>query len=336
MGNFVKNSLRYGLRSTRAIIKSSPTLRVLLKDLNNADAYSNLKQHEFMLADSVRVGAYHKAIARQIRPQDVVADLGTGTGILAIFAARQNARKVYAIDHSPFIEVAKQIACHNGTDSIMFVRSNSRSFEPDEPLDVIIHEQMGDMLLNENMVQNVLDLKQRALKATGCIIPGQFELYLEPVSIDPRRQLKVPRLWECNVHGVDFSCLKDSEILSPFRSPSYERWSLIAGSGNFLCDPEPVLSFNLNQMNTPDELPTVLEGSRRVVRSGSLDGVSLHFRAIFQDDIVIDTSPMCPPTHWGNPLFRTQSRMCAEGDTLYYRFDIADPANIDTWKLVID
>ncbi len=336
MGNFVKNSLRYGMRSAKAIIRSSPSLSALLDEVNDAYEFSNVWTHERMMADSVRVDAYHKAIARYIRSQDVVADLGTGTGILAIFAARQNARKVYAIDHSPFIEVAKKIACHNGADSIRFVRSNSRSFEPDEPLDVIIHEQMGSALFNENMLQNVLDLKQRALKATGRIMPGRFELYFEPASLDPRRQLKVPRLWECNVHGVDFSCLKDSESLSPFRRPSYDRWFLTVGSCNFLCDPEPLLSFDLNQMSSPDELPTVLEGSRRVVRSGSLDAICIHFRAIFHDDIVIDTSPVCPPTNWSNPFFRTQSRMCSEGDTLHYRFEIADAANINTWNLTID
>jgi len=28
--------------------------------------------------------------------------------------------------------------------------------------------------------------------------------------------------------------------------------------------------------------------------------------------------------------------MCSEGDTLHYRFEIADAANINTWNLTID
>jgi len=341
MGKLLESSLRFGLRGARSglrrartVAKSSPLIQSLLADLDNSDGFADLNEHELMVADSVRMDAYNAAIARQIRPEHVVADLGTGTGILAIFAARQNARKVYAIEHSPFIEVAKQVARHNGADNIRFVRSNSRSFAPDEPLDVIIHEQMGNALFCERMLENLLDLKRRALKPTGRIMPGQFELYLEPISLEPR--LKVPRIWEQNVCGVDFSCLRDNEILSPYRHRGYDCSHLDRGSHTFLCEPEPVLSFDLNQMSSSDELPSVLEGSRKVVHSGLLDGICLHFRAIFADDIAIDTSPLCPPTHWGNTLFRRQSRMVAEGDTLRYRFEIVDRNDVATWKLAID
>jgi protein arginine N-methyltransferase 1 len=341
MGNILESSLRLGvrgariwLRRARAAAKSSPLIRSLLADLDNSDEFADLSQHELMVADTVRMDAYSTAIARQIQPGHVVADLGTGTGILAILAARQNARKVYAIEHSPFIEVAKRVARHNGIDSIRFVQSNSRSFAPDELLDVIIHEQMGLSLFSERLLENLLDLKRRALKPTGRIMPGQFELYLEPISLKPR--LKVPRLWEQNIYGVDFSCLKEEEILSPYRRRGYDLWDLDGGFGNFLCDPEPVLSFDLNQMSSPDELPTVLEASRKVVCSGSLDGICLYFRAIFADDIAIDTSPLCAPTHWGNSVFRMQNRMVAEGDTLHCRFELADRNDINTWRLAID
>jgi protein arginine N-methyltransferase 1 len=341
MRSLLESSLRLGLRGARIGLnrasiaaKSSSLIRSLLADLDNSEGFADLSEHELMVADAVRMDAYNAAIARYIRPEHVVADLGTGTGILAIFAARQKARKVYAIEHSQFIEVAKQVARHNGMDGIRFVRSNSRSFAPDELLDVIIHEQMGNSLFCEKMLENILDLKRRALKPTGRILPGQFELFLEPISLDPR--LKVPRIWEQNICGVDFSCLEDQEVLSPFRHRGYDCADLDRGFRNFLCHPEPVLSLDLNQMISPVELPTVLKGSRKVVHSGSLDGICLHFRAIFSDDIAIDTSPLCPPTHWGNTLFRMQSRRVAEGDTLHYRFEITDRNDIDTWRLAID
>src|SRR5690606_12524273 len=130
--------------------------------------------------DDVRVDTYYAGIQRYVQPGDVVVDLGTGSGILSFFAARRGARRVYAIDHSAFIEVAEAIAKKNEIGNVEFVRVNSREFHAKEEADVIIHEQIGDDLFDENMVENLLDLKRRVLKENGKIVPGRFELFLEP------------------------------------------------------------------------------------------------------------------------------------------------------------
>ncbi len=117
---------------------------------------------------------------------------------MAILAARQGT-KVYAIDHSDFIHVAEQIAKHNGIDNIQFLKMNSREFTCPEKADYILHEQIGDDLFDENMIVNLLDLKQRALKDNGVIFPGRFELFLEPVAL--KNDYPVPFIWETPVHA---------------------------------------------------------------------------------------------------------------------------------------
>ena len=57
----------------------------------NGRQFANLHEQERMLADRPRMNFYHAAIARHIQPGDRVIDLGTGTGILAAFAARRGA-----------------------------------------------------------------------------------------------------------------------------------------------------------------------------------------------------------------------------------------------------
>ena len=125
----IQNFMRWGLRNARAVkakAMSSKSLSSLFYDFDNVGEFSNLFEHEKMLADSVRVDTYAAAISRHIKPGDVVIDLGTGTGILAILAARQGA-KVYAIDHSDFIHVAEQIAKQNGIDNIQFLKMDINS-----------------------------------------------------------------------------------------------------------------------------------------------------------------------------------------------------------------
>lgn len=63
-----------------------------------------------MIADRVRVSAYADALRRVITSDSVVIDLGTGTGIFALLACRFGARRVYAIEPSDAIQVAREIA----------------------------------------------------------------------------------------------------------------------------------------------------------------------------------------------------------------------------------
>ena len=320
------------MRRVRPWLRSTAVVRRALYDGHNAREFSNLYEHEKMLADPVRVDAYRAAIARHVRPGDVVVDVGAGTGILAMLAARQGAERVYAIDHSPFIEVARAAADANGIDTIVFDQVNSRSFTPPEKVDLVLHEQMGDSLFDENMVHNLLDLKRRVLREGGRILPGRFELYVEPVVMKDDR--RVPYLWENEIHGLDFGFAR-STTLDRYTSPGYRyRWILTDRSvAHFLTRPQPVLTFDLNDLEGEDELPSILEEARPVTQAGMLDGFCVYFRAVFDDETSLTTSPVEPPTSWGTRVFRTPRTAYDVGDKLRYRIDMTDLANPGAWTI---
>jgi protein arginine N-methyltransferase 1 len=97
-----------------------------------------------MIADRVRMNAYVQALRQAVKPNSVVLDIGTGTGIFALLACQFGARHVYAIEADDAIEVARQIAAANGyTDRIEFIQDVSTKLSLPEKADVIISDLRG-------------------------------------------------------------------------------------------------------------------------------------------------------------------------------------------------
>ena len=71
-------------------------------------------EHARMLHDERRTNDYLAALRAAVRPDDVVLDIGTGSGVLALAAARAGARCVYAIEASDIAEVAERVFAVNG------------------------------------------------------------------------------------------------------------------------------------------------------------------------------------------------------------------------------
>jgi len=322
------------LRHSKKFLKSNRVTRKLLDDVVNRDEFSSLSSHEEMIRDSARVDTYYEGIKRHIRPGDVVVDLGTGTGILAFFAREHGARKVYAIDHSDILHVAETLAAHNGITDVEFVQLHSKQFTAPEQLDVILHEQMGDDLFNEHMIDSILDLKRRLLKPAGKILPARFQLFFEPISLQPEQRL--PYLWEQQSHGIDFSVLKGMPGIENFQGANYgHRFVRPMMLDHLLCEPEPMLTFDLNTLGDINELPHVLTAERVVARAGSLDGICVYFRTLFDDDLSFSTSPLDPMTSWSNRVFRTETREYQVGDRISYRVEMPDLAFGDTWAVTM-
>lgn len=295
----------------------------------NEECFADLHEQERMLGDKHRMAFYHEAISRHIKPGDRVIDLGTGTGILAAFASRQGASKVYAIDHSSILNHAKQLAVENGIENVDFKEVHSMEFYLDKQVDVILHEQVGDFLFDEAMVPNVSDLRDRLLKPGGLILPSQFELFCEPMTLHD--DWRVPYIWELtDVHGFDFSSIKRSRPENP------EYYRLVSCDPgmvkHFLGEPSPMLEVDLHTI-TESTLPASVKFTRKVKRAGLIDGLVVFMKAKVDDDLVLSSSPLDldRASHWGFRILRLDKSHAEIGDELEVTLDVKDWTNPDTW-----
>jgi type I protein arginine methyltransferase len=111
--------------------------------------YSQLLHQGNMLQDYVRTGTYRQAFLSNAPDFQgkVVLDVGTGTGILAIFAAQAGARKVYAVEASQSAEIARLLVASNGyTDIIEVVKGKLEEINLPEQVDIIVSEPIGFLL----------------------------------------------------------------------------------------------------------------------------------------------------------------------------------------------
>ncbi len=119
-----------------------------------------------MLKDQVRTKSYRNAIInnKHLFKDKVVLDVGCGTGILSMFAAKAGAKRVYAVDASDIVHTATQIVKDNHLDAIVTViQGKIEEVVLPEKVDIIISEWMGYCLLYESMLNSVLVARDKWL-----------------------------------------------------------------------------------------------------------------------------------------------------------------------------
>jgi len=321
----IKKGLREWLRSSPTIMRH---YKRYLSQIGNRRYFSGLEVHEEMVADVVRNEAYHRAITKHVGPDDVVVDLGTGTGILAFFAASKSPRRVYAIDHSDVLSISRQIAERNGIRGVEFIRTNSRKFQPPEPVDVIIQEQMSYDLFSENMIANVADLRKRTMKTGGLILPGYFDVYIEPIML--KDDYRLPYLWEQDVFGVRFDGTRQL-MEGKFGKAYLRRMIRPEEVDRILSRPEKALSVDLHTMDEGD-LPKTVKLQRTIIEDGRLDGFAMYFTVRFDDEISISTSPIDRRTHWNIALFRTPAKEYRLGESVSFEAAISPISAPSSWE----
>ena len=171
-------------------------------------SYSYLYHQKQMLMDHVRMRAYHSAIMnnRAAFEGKVVLDIGTGSGVLSLWAAQAGAAKVYAVEYTEMANHARRLVEKNGMGHIIeVIQSSAEDLELPCQVDIIVSEWMGYLLLRESMLDSVIRARDRWLKPGGAMYPSHATMYFSAISFEEDREVKMKEYESSMREWVKFS-----------------------------------------------------------------------------------------------------------------------------------
>jgi len=150
-----------------------------------------------------------------------VLDIGCGTGILCMFAAKAGAKKVIGIECASIYNQAVEIVKENGfSDVITLIQGKVEEVVlPVDKVDIIISEWMGYFLLYESMLDTVIFARDKWLTEGGLLFPDKAQLFVCALEDGEYRERKLD-FWN-NVYGFDMSAIKvGNDTCPPYHAPA--------------------------------------------------------------------------------------------------------------------
>jgi 2-polyprenyl-3-methyl-5-hydroxy-6-metoxy-1,4-benzoquinol methylase len=275
-----------------------------------SDLYSNPDDQKIMLLDWYRTDAYRRAIQEVVSDRTCVVDVGAGSGILSLFSASAGAKKVYAVEVTEIINLAKKLATINNlSNKIEFLNMTAQNVVLDQKVDVIISEWMGMFAMDEYMFDAVQIIRDRFLAEGGKMIPNSVDLYIAPIENRHLYYKNGPGFWKSTFFNYDFNVDIDQE------STTDRSKVCIVTPESLIASPHLLLHFDCNHDNTSAfHFSKSMEWT--IERDAFLHGFCGYFDTILTDKITLYTSPMVSPTHWQQVYFPIEEISVQKSDVL--------------------
>lgn len=245
-----------------------------------------------MLADSTRLSLYREALKRQVKSDDGVIDIGTGTGILASYAAQLTEEPVYGVEYfRRTADMARRLAERSKLANLRILNQASYDVTTPTAVRVLVSETIGALGPEENIVEIFWDFCRRH-PSVRTRIPHTLSLFALPVrSPTLRRQF-------------------DGMLQSHFQAShdAYKYELIRAELEGELCarayhlDAEDVQTAGKAQTLVQYDLGMTKESSFEtdvnVEADGDVDAVHVYFVADLGEGLRLGSGFFNPMTHW--------------------------------------
>lgn len=247
--------------------------------------------HIPMVNDEERNKAYDIALRRAVKPGDLVLEIGTGSGLVAMMAARAGAGRVVTCEVLPLMgDIAREVVAKNGlAERVTIITKKSTQMQlgidlPDRA-DVFVSELINIGMLAPNMLPVLQHARAQLLKPEAKIIPAAAIVY--------GALIEAPQLARINpvrqIEGFDLS------PLDKLRSPGYAQIDLAADLVRQVSQPFRALEFDFRQ-NMPERDAKLL--SITATSAGICHGIAFWFDLVMDEDIVYSSASSTRTNHW--------------------------------------
>lgn len=231
-------------RDALALAPDNPEVSAIARSVLAADVPL---WHFAMMRDDPRNAAYQAAIERAVKPGMRVLDIGSGSGLLAMMAARAGAAHVVTCEVDPAIAAVTQeiVAANRLTDRVTVLNKHSSLIDVDAdlggPVDCIISEIIGKDLVCEKVLPSLADARRRFLKPGGTMIPATGEI-------------RVALAWWEGYRDIPAQADQCGFDLSGFNLLLPPRWSINVGDKRLTLRSagEALMRFDLTATTIPD------------------------------------------------------------------------------------
>ena len=278
--------------------------------------------------------AYGEAIAAAVRPGDVVLDLGCGSGILSLMAARAGARKVYAVDRAAILDDARETARRNRLDGrIEFIASTFDDLVLPERADLVVHELIGSRFWDEGLLSAVAQARQRHLAPGGRLLPFRIDVFVAPTRYLSELERSLA-FWRKKHHGFDLGVFGRLALEQDVGEALVPDTIALRDAGSLLAPPRRVLSLDLRRASG---LPERVEATFHLARGPRVTGLCAFLRVHLDRRRSFSTGPDRTGTHWGQVFLPAFEPLAAgRGARLRVSLSMAERARDWRWTLDLD
>ncbi|KAL6265295.1 hypothetical protein P5V15_002075 [Pogonomyrmex californicus] len=289
------------------------------RNLQNAYSMAVDRWHFTMLNDKQRNNAFEQAIRKRIsQGYDTVLDVGTGTGLLSLYAKSAGATKIYACECSEAMTlIAKEVFESNNATDIKLIPK--LSFDLKVPEDIpervklIVTETFDAGLFGELVIPSMINVHMNILNLNGMIIPMGATVYAAAIECEYIRFRS----------SVIFDKIKDHCVLNFNKvfvlsdDEYYDTENLEKVQINYVTEPQVL--FNVNFNNLIELCEFCKDGIKQMLQTkcrynGIIDGLITWFKLHLDEEITLDSSD--GKSCWQFAVFSTIPTACHEGDVL--------------------
>src|SRR5258708_10844174 len=276
-----------------------------------------LRAHETLLSDGNRTRSFYRALKKAVTKASSVLDIGSGTGVWAVAAAKLGARRVVAIEEEPLlIGLIKNIARDNGVASrVEVVQGDSRQIQLGREFDIVISETIGHLVFDEPIVPVMIDARKRFLKSGGILIPEAVALVAAGAHLKSRHQTLPAGV------PVEQNSFQSLAMNSPIALPNRAQLRIIT-------DPQKLIAVDLMKIESPPDLENL------TARWQDLDARKINCFAVWAEATLVPRVTVVArhTTSWLPMVYRVKP-FSGERGNIEFRLSLTSKSNYWTAKL---